>query len=146
MSIWGTTIGAILSLPIAVLSARNIASCLVTSTSQLFTKCCSFSTFNYFGFSVCCCYWVGSICGYFGLRIYTIGYLGKFYQEAIEAVNPRSLESLRVAGASKVQIVQYGIFPQILPLGLGYTLYMFDIIFVLLLYLVLLVQVVSVLN
>ncbi len=60
------------------------------------------------------------------LSIYTIGYLAKFYQEAIEAVNPRSLESLWVIGASAIQIAQYGILPQILPLGLGYTLWMFE--------------------
>jgi len=31
-----------------------------------------------------------------------------------------------VSGASWLQIAQYGIFPQVLPLGLGYTLYMFE--------------------
>lgn len=60
------------------------------------------------------------------MGIYTIGYLGKFYQQAIEAVDPRSVESLQVAGASKLQIFQYGILPQVMPLGLGYTLWMFE--------------------
>lgn len=60
------------------------------------------------------------------LGIYTIGYLAKFYQEAIESVDQRSLEALQVGRASWWQIAQYGVLPQVLPLGLGYTLYIFE--------------------
>lgn len=31
-----------------------------------------------------------------------------------------------MGGASWSQVAQYGILPQVLPLGLGYTLYMFE--------------------
>jgi phosphonate transport system permease protein len=55
-----------------------------------------------------------------------VGYLGKFYQTAIESVDPYSLEALKVSGASRFQIAQYGVMPQVLPLLWGYTLYMFE--------------------
>jgi phosphonate transport system permease protein len=69
---------------------------------------------------------LGAPAGTLALSIYTIGYLAKFYQQAIEAVDPRSIEFLQVTGASRLQIAQYGILPQVLPLGLGYTLWMFE--------------------
>ena len=69
---------------------------------------------------------LGAPAGTLALGIYTIGYLAKFYQEAIESVEARSIESLQVGGASWLQVAQYGIFPQVLPLALGYTLWMFE--------------------
>jgi phosphonate transport system permease protein len=69
---------------------------------------------------------LGAPAGTLALGIYTIGYLAKFYQEAIESVDQRSLESLQVGRASWWQIAQYGVMPQVLPLCLGYTLYMFE--------------------
>jgi phosphonate transport system permease protein len=69
---------------------------------------------------------LGAPAGTLALGIYTIGYLGRFYQQAIESVDQRSVEALQVVGASPFQVAQYGIFPQILPLMLGYTLYMFE--------------------
>jgi phosphonate transport system permease protein len=69
---------------------------------------------------------LGSTAGTFALGIYSIGYLAKFYQEAIESVDANSLQALQVTGASWLQIAQYGILPQILPLSVGYTLYMFE--------------------
>ncbi len=69
---------------------------------------------------------LGAPAGTLALSIYTIGYLAKFYQQAIEAVDSRSIEFLQVTGASRLQVAQYGILPQVLPLGLGYTLWMFE--------------------
>ncbi|MEM7554125.1 MAG: phosphonate ABC transporter, permease protein PhnE [Cyanobacteria bacterium P01_A01_bin.84] len=126
MSIWGTTIGAILSLPIAVASARNIAPPWLQVTANFFQNTVRSVPSIILGLIFVSAIGLGAPAGTLALGIYTIGYLGKFYQEAIEAVNPRSLESLRVAGASELQILQYGIFPQILPLGIGYTFYMFE--------------------
>lgn len=126
MSIWGTTIGAILSLPIAILSARNIAPAWLQVLANFLQNAVRSVPSIILGLIFVAATGLGASAGTLALGIYTIGYLGKFYQEGIEAVNPRSLESLRVAGASKLQIFQYGILPQTLPLGLGYTLYMFE--------------------
>ncbi|MGD1872748.1 MAG: phosphonate ABC transporter, permease protein PhnE [Mastigocoleus sp.] len=126
MSIWGTTIGAILSLPIAVASARNVAPSWLQVIANFFQNAVRSVPSIILGLIFVAATGLGAPAGTLALGIYTIGYLGKFYQEAIEAVNPRSLESLRVAGASEIQILQYGIFPQILPLGIGYTFYMFE--------------------
>ncbi|WP_413200976.1 phosphonate ABC transporter, permease protein PhnE [Nostoc piscinale] len=126
MSLWGTTVGAILSLPIAVASASNVAPRWLQWLANLLQNAVRSVPSIILGLIFVAATGLGAPAGTLALAIYTIGYLAKFYQQAIEAVNAKSLESLEVMGASRFQIVQYGILPQVLPLGLGYTLWMFE--------------------
>jgi phosphonate transport system permease protein len=126
MSLWGTTIGAIISLPIAIASANNIAPRWLQWLANLLQNTVRSVPSIILGLIFVAATGLGAPAGTLALGIYTIGYLAKFYQQAIEAVDPRSLESLKVIGASSLQIAQYGIIPQVLPLGLGYTLWMFE--------------------
>ncbi|QLE54325.1 phosphonate ABC transporter, permease protein PhnE [Nostoc sp. TCL26-01] len=126
MSLWGTTIGAIISLPIAVASASNVAPRWLQWLANLLQNAVRSVPSIILGLIFVAATGLGAPAGTLALGIYTIGYLAKFYQQAIEAVDSRSLESLQVMGASRFQIAQYGILPQVLPLGLGYTLWMFE--------------------
>lgn len=126
MSLWGTTIGAIISIPIAVLSARNLAPRFLQLLANFLQNAVRSIPSIILGLLFVAATGLGAPAGTLALGIYTVGYLAKFYQEAVEAVDPRSIESLQISGASWVQIAQYGILPQVLPLGLGYTLYMFE--------------------
>ncbi len=54
------------------------------------------------------------------------GMLGKVYSEILESVNPRPLETLRAAGASRAGVVVYGLVPQALPNIVAYTLYRWE--------------------
>jgi len=126
MSLWGTTIGALLSIPIALASARNLSPLGVRWLANFLQNAVRSVPSIILGLFFVAATGLGAPAGTLALSIYTIGYLAKFYQEAIESVDPRSLESLQVIGASRLQVAQYGILPQVLPLGLGYTLYMFE--------------------
>jgi phosphonate transport system permease protein len=126
MSLWGTTVGAILSLPIAITSASNLAPLWLRSLANLLQNTVRSVPSIILGLIFVAATGLGAPAGTLALGIYTIGYLAKFYQQAIEAVDRRSLESLQVIGASRLQIAQYGILPQILPLCSGYTLWMFE--------------------
>jgi len=126
MSLWGTTIGAIASLPIAIASANNVAPQWLQALANLLQNAVRSVPSIILGLIFVAATGLGAPAGTLALGIYTIGYLAKFYQQAIEAVDSRSIESLEVIGASKIQIAQYGILPQVLPLGLGYTLWMFE--------------------
>ncbi len=126
MSLWGTTIGAILSLPIAIASSRNIAPTWLQWSANFLQNIVRSVPSIILGLMFVAATGLGAPAGTLALSIYTIGYLAKFYQEAIENVDSRSLESLQVTGASKIQVAQYGILPQVLPLSLGYTLWMFE--------------------
>ncbi|MCT7949555.1 phosphonate ABC transporter, permease protein PhnE [Ancylothrix sp. C2] len=126
MSIWGTTIGAIISLPIAICSAHNLAPKWLQWIANFLQNAVRSVPSIVLGLIFVAATGLGAPAGTLAVGIYTVGYLGKFYQEAIEAVEPRSLEALRVSGASWLQVAQYGILPQVVPLSLGYTLYMFE--------------------
>jgi phosphonate transport system permease protein len=126
MSLLGTTIGALLSIPLAVASAQNLAPKKLRGLANLLQNGVRSLPSIVLGLFFVAATGLGAPAGTLALGIYTIGYLAKFYQTAIEAVDPRTLEALRATGASGLQIAQYGILPQVLPLGLGYTLYMFE--------------------
>ncbi len=126
MSLWGTTIGAMLSVPIALASAHNLAPTWLCWTGNLLQNAVRSVPSIVLGLFFVAATGLGAPAGTLALAIYTIGYLAKFYQEAIESVDARSLESFQVSGAAWMQTAQYGIFPQVLPLSLGYTLYMFE--------------------
>ena len=126
MSLWGTTIGAILSIPLALLSAQNLSPLWLRWMANLLQNTVRSVPSIILGLFFVAATGLGAPAGTLALGIYTIGYLAKFYQEAIESVDKRSLESLQVGRASWWQIAQYGIMPQVLPLCLGYTLYMFE--------------------
>ncbi len=126
MSLWGTTLGAILSIPLALLSSRTLAPPWLQITANFIQNALRSVPSIVLGLMFVAATGLGAPAGTLALGVYSIGYLAKFYQEALESVDPRSLESLTVTGASWLQIAQYGVLPQVLPLTLGYTLYMFE--------------------
>jgi phosphonate transport system permease protein len=126
MSIIGTTLGALLSFPIALISAHNLAPLGLQTLGNFLQNSIRSIPSIILALIFVSAVGLGATAGTLALAIYSIGYLAKFYQEAIEAVEPNSLQALQVTGGSWLQIAQYGILPQILPLSLGYTLYMFE--------------------
>ena len=54
---------------------------------------------------------------------YTTTSLAKLYSEAIEGIEPGPVDAVRATGATRLQIVRYGVLPQVLPLFLSYVLY-----------------------
>jgi phosphonate transport system permease protein len=126
MSLIGTTIGAILSIPIAIASANNLAPSSIRWLANLLQNSIRTIPSIVLGLFFVAATGLGAPAGTLAVGIYTIGYLAKFYQTEIESIAPQSLEALQVTGASTLQIAQYGILPQVLPMAVGYTLYMFE--------------------
>ena len=69
---------------------------------------------------------LGPLPGALALGVHTAGFLGKFFAESLERVDPGVVEAVRAAGASPVQVVMYAGWPSILREALGYTLYIMD--------------------
>jgi phosphonate transport system permease protein len=126
MPLWGTTIGAIFSLPIAIFSASNLAPLWMRILANGVQNVIRAIPSLVLGLLFVSATGLGAPAGTLALAIYTIGYLGKFYQTSLESVEPRSLEALKLGGASWAQVARYGVMPQVLPLLWGYTIYMFE--------------------
>ena len=69
---------------------------------------------------------LGPFPGVLAIGIAYGGMLGKVYSEILESVDPRPLETLQAAGASRAAVVFYGLVPQALPTFVSYTLYRWE--------------------
>ncbi|NBD36950.1 MAG: phosphonate ABC transporter, permease protein PhnE [Verrucomicrobia bacterium] len=67
-----------------------------------------------------------TLAGVIGLTFYSVGYLGKFFSEAFESLDPSVAEALRRLGADRWQAFQYGLWPTVRPLVWGHTLWMLE--------------------
>ncbi|MDL4840176.1 phosphonate ABC transporter, permease protein PhnE [Aquibacillus rhizosphaerae] len=65
--------------------------------------------------------------GVLAIAIGSTGMLGKLYSEVIESIDMNIIEALEASGANKMQILFYGIMPQVLPEFLSYAIYRFEI-------------------
>jgi phosphonate transport system permease protein len=70
----------------------------------------------------------GLLPGAIALALHNFGILGKLWAEVIEDMDPRPIRNLASAGASKVQLLFYGILPTVLPRFLTYILYRWEVI------------------
>ena len=70
---------------------------------------------------------LGPFPGVLALGVHTGGVLGKLFGEVLEDVDPQPIESLQATGATRLQILFYGILPQVLPQFISYTLYRWEV-------------------
>jgi phosphonate transport system permease protein len=70
---------------------------------------------------------LGPFAGVLALGVHTGGVLGKLFGEVLEDVDPQPIELLQATGANKLQILFYGILPQVLPQFISYTLYRWEV-------------------
>lgn len=126
MALVGTTMAAIIALPLAIAAARN--------TSPLPIRVVARFTLNFmrtipsiiWGLFFVAIVGLGPFPGVLALTFYATGYLGKFFYEGIESIDLKPLVALRTTGASRLHVFRYGVFPQVLPLLTSYTIYMFE--------------------
>lgn len=126
MGLIGTTLGAVLSLPLGVLAARNLSPGPVSWATRGLLNLIRTVPSVVWGLFFVAAVGLGSFSGVLALAAYTTGYLGKFYYETFETMDNAAAEALRVSGASQPQVFQYAILPQSLPLLLNYTVFIFE--------------------
>ncbi len=62
------------------------------------------------------------------LGLHNAGILGKLASEIVEGLDPRPIRALRSAGASRLQVMIYGVLPQALPRFITYLFYRWEVI------------------
>jgi len=70
---------------------------------------------------------LGSLPGILAIAMRSVGFISKITAEAIENVDPRPVEAIRATGGNRVQVLFYGIVPQVLPVILGTIIFEWDI-------------------
>ena len=119
----GTTVAALLALPLGFLSARNVApASLFYPARTLLNFFRSIDTMVYALFFVASV-GLGPFPGVLAVVTYTVMTLAKLYSEAIEGIEPGPVEAIAATGASRLQVLRFGVLPQVLPLFASYVLY-----------------------
>ena len=129
MTVTATVAGVLVSVPIGIGAARNIApmpvyyACrgLIALSRSLQEIIIAILLVAMFGF--------GPFAGFLTLTFATIGFLAKLLAEDIEDIDETQAEAIRATGASWWQLVNYAVQPQVMPRLIGLTLYRFDINF-----------------
>jgi phosphonate transport system permease protein len=123
----GTFIAIVLSIPLGLFSARNLAPnyfvYILSKTIIIF-----FRAIPEFIMAMILVIAIGfgAMPGVLALGLHTMGFLAKFYAEDIEHVNEGPIDALKSSGATKSQIISFGIIPQILPAFVANNLYILD--------------------
>jgi phosphonate transport system permease protein len=69
---------------------------------------------------------LGPFAGVMAIAISDSGTLAKLFAEAIENVERRQIDGVWASGANRLQVMRFGILPQVLPVMLSHTLYYFE--------------------
>ncbi len=69
---------------------------------------------------------LGPFPGVLAVVVYTATVLAKLYSEAIETIDPGPVEAVKAAGATRFQVLRWGVLPQLLPQFLSFALYRFE--------------------
>ena len=123
----GTFIAIVLSIPLGLLSARNLApnyfTYIICKTIVIF-----FRAIPEFIIAMILVIAIGfgAMPGVLALGLHTMGFLAKFYAEDIEHINKGPIDALKSSGATKNQIISFGVIPQILPSFVANNLYILD--------------------
>ncbi len=69
----------------------------------------------------------GMFAGTIAIALRSIGFVAKLLYEAIEEIDENQVEAITATGASRLQVLVYGIVPQIMPAFAGITVFRWDI-------------------
>jgi len=70
---------------------------------------------------------IGPFAGVLALMLHSIAALGKLYSEQVENIDPGPIEAVQATGATRLQMIAYGVVPQIVPPYIAFTMYRWDI-------------------
>jgi phosphonate transport system permease protein len=65
---------------------------------------------------------LGPFAGVMAIAVSNTGTLAKLFAEAIENVDRRPLDGVRASGGNRLQVMRFGILPQLLPMLLSHVL------------------------
>ena len=105
IAVLATFFGVLLSLPIAILGARNLMPAWATWPARFVVTFCR--AFN-------------------PVIVASVGFVGKLFMETIEEISMKQIEAVRATGAPFISVVTYGVLPQVMARLVGFCTYQLD--------------------
>jgi phosphonate transport system permease protein len=123
----GTSFGVVLAVPICVLAARNLApaSWLYYPARALLNMLRGIDSFI-FALILVAAVGLGPFAGVLGLALHATGSIAKLWAESIEGVEPGPMDAVTMTGASRLRTIRYALVPDLLPVLMSITLYIWE--------------------
>jgi len=128
IAVWGTVIAILLSIPLAILGARNTAPhFFVFHLVRLVLNALRSINELVFALIFVAAVGLGPFAGVLAIALHATGMLAKFCAEEIEGVDRGPVEAMQATGAGRLQVILFGIVPQVVPAFVSYAVYRFDV-------------------
>lgn len=122
----GTLIGSVLAIPVGFLAANNVSGHLSALGKAILNGIRAFPEIM-FAIIFVSAVGMGPFAGVLAIGINSIGMLGKLYSEVIESIDMHVVDALKATGANRIQVMWFGILPQVIPEFSSYALYRYEI-------------------
>ena len=127
MSIAGTALAVAMSIPMAILAARNTSPHpAVYHVARLILNTLRAIPELIMGIVFVAAVGFGMLPGVLALGLHSVGMVGKFFAEAIEHAHPAPIEAAQATGATRTQVITHGVFPQVFPYYADVTMYRWE--------------------
>jgi phosphonate transport system permease protein len=127
MAFLGTLLGAVFAFPLGFLAAKNMTR---SRPLQFGTRRFAdlLRSFDYLIWALIFvrAIGLGPLAGIMAIAIVETGTFIKLYSEAIENLDRKQIDGVTAAGGNGIQRIRFGVLPQVLPMMLSNTLYMFE--------------------
>ena len=127
MAFLGTLLGALFAFPLSFLASKNMtrARALQFGTRRFADLLRSFD-YLIWALIFVRAIGLGPLAGIMAIAIVETGTFVKLYSEAIENLDRKQIDGITAAGGNGLQRIRFGVLPQVLPMMLSNTLYMFE--------------------
>jgi phosphonate transport system permease protein len=123
IALLGTAVAAVLALPLGVISARNVAAPPLFYPARVVLNFFRSVDTLVYALIFVAAVGLGPFPGVLAVIAYTTTSLAKLYSEAVEGIDRGPVDAITATGATRLQILRFGVLPQVLPLFLSYVLY-----------------------
>ena len=127
MAFIGSLIGGLLALPFAFMAAKNFNKIRpLQFSTRRFADVLRAADYMIWGLIFVRAIGLGPIPGIMAIAIIDTGILIVLYSEAIENIDRKQIEGIKASGGSTLEVIRFGVFPQVMPVLLTNALYMFE--------------------
>ena len=126
IAILATFFGMLLSLPMGLLSSRNLFPNYITYPSRAIISACRSLPSLIWAIVFVIIVGLGPTAGVLAMSIYTVGYLGKMQYESIEGMNSAPLEAAKAMGLTKAEISLWVVIPETANHLIAQMIFMFE--------------------
>lgn len=125
----GTLLPIVPAVPVAFLAARNTTPSVALVRPLALLVIVSSRSINSLIWALLLVSIIGPgvIAGIIAIGLRSIGFIAKLLYEAIEEIDRSQVEAVTATGASRAQVLTYGIVPQVMPAFAGITVFRWDI-------------------